>query len=67
MNGLLFFRYFTDINVLHRTRQSLIIQGIATLCLFIIGVIFLFPAPSPGELEEKRVRSIFFSQTKLMH
>ncbi|XP_074594923.1 apicoplast pyruvate carrier 1-like [Brevipalpus obovatus] len=52
MNG-----YFTDINVLHRTRQCLIIQGIVTLGLFIIGVIFLFPAPSAGELEEKRSTS----------
>lgn len=44
--------YFTDPDVLIRTRQSMLLQGFVTLILFSIGIIMLFPAPNTTKEQE---------------
>ncbi|RWS11378.1 vacuolar protein-sorting-associated protein 25-like protein, partial [Dinothrombium tinctorium] len=53
--------YFNDYYVLERTRQSLLLQGSASLVLFLIGISFIFPAPTVSELENKRNQVIEMS------
>ncbi|XP_054169235.1 oxalate:formate antiporter-like [Oppia nitens] len=45
--------YFIDLEVLSRSRQSMLLQGFVTLILFIIGVILLFPAPTANKSDKE--------------
>ena len=54
---ILGFRYFIDPEVLARTRQSMLLQGLVTLFLFLVGVSMIFQSPLNIK-NEKQVKAL---------
>ena len=52
--------YFTDEDLLLRTRNSMLLQGFVTLILFLFGVAMLFPAPKFVKTDKPEVCFRFF-------